>query len=208
MKLQILDWENKKNGEIELEDSVFKAVIREDLISDVVRWQRARRRQGSHNAKDRGDVRGGGIKPFRQKGTGNARQGSIRSPLLRKGGVIHGPHPRSYDYKLPSSIKKIALKGTLSQLAKQGSICVVVDMLSKTGKTKDLKNSLEKIGVKKALLVDQSRDEKFYRACKNLPSCQYIPVAGLNVLDLLKYQYVVFTKAGVEQVNLRYGGKK
>lgn len=205
MKVDVLNWDKKKEGQVELSTSVFKTEIRADLISDLIRWQRARKRQGTHNTKDRGDVRGGGIKPFRQKGTGNARQGSIRSPLLRKGGVIHGPHPKSYAYKLPSKIRKRALVSVLSSLYEGGTVYVVSDMVSEQAKTKDIHSKLQRFGVKRALLVDTEKDTNFNRACRNLKDFQYTTVQGLNGFDLLKYQTVIFTKASVEKVNANYG---
>ena len=140
---------------------------------------------------------GGGKKPFRQKGTGNARQGSIRSPLNRTGGVTFGPKPRSYKYTLPSKIKKTALKQTLSWLVKEKKVFFLEDMKSPEGKTKELYERLKNFGLKKALLVDQDVDPLFKRACANLKSFQVLPVKGLNVYDLLKYGQLMISKNSV-----------
>lgn len=201
LKIDVLSWEKKKISSLSLDQDIFAQKTRLDIISDIVRWQLARRRQGSHSVKTRADVRGGGAKPFRQKGTGRARQGSIRSPLLRKGGVAHGPHPRSYATDLPSKVRKIGMRSLLSYFYSKKLLFVVENMISKDGKTKELNIRLNKFGLDQALLVDQKKDAFFARACKNLPSYQFIHVQGLNVYDLLKYGRVVFTENGINEVS-------
>lgn len=201
MKLDVLNWKKEKKGSIELDSFVFDQKIRLDIISEIVRWQRARKRKGSHKVKTRGDVRGGGIKPFRQKGTGRARQGSIRSPLLVGGGVAHGPRPRSYATGLPSKLRNFGLRSCLSYRASQKSIFIVEDMLSKEGKTKEVLQRFKNFGLTQALLVDQTKDVQFDRACRNLDQYQLIPVRGINVFDLLKYKQIVFTKKGIEELS-------
>ena len=207
-KIDILNWEKTKTGTADLNPDVFNQKVRLDILSDIVRWQRAKKRQGSHNVKTRGDVRGGGAKPFRQKGTGRARQGSIRSPLLRGGGVAHGPHPKDYSTKISAKVRKFGIKSALSHVYAQKSLFVVEDMVSKEGKTKELCQRFKKFGLEKALLVDQEKDVGFARACRDLPHHQLSLVRGLNVFDLLKYKQVVFSKKGLEKLHQIYSGKK
>ena len=197
LKAKLLNWKKEKVADLELPPSLFHQEIRWELINEVVRWQRACARQGTHKAKTRADVSGGGKKPFRQKGTGNARQGSIRSPLNRGGGVTFGPKPRSYKYVLPAKIRKTALRQTLSWLWNEKRVFFMEDMNSPEGKTKELSNRLKNFGLKKALLVDQDGDPLFKRACANLKSFQFLPVEGLNVYDLLKYDHLVMSKKSV-----------
>ena len=201
--VDIFDWEKKKCGEIKLNASVFKQEVRLDIMSELVRAGQARKRQGSHNVKTRAEVRGGGAKPFRQKGTGRARQGSSRSPLLRAGGVIHGPKPRKYSKKIGAKVKKLGIRSTLSYLLSKSAFIVVEDMVSKEGKTKELNNKLQKFSPK-SLLVDYEKNLLFSRACRNLPSYQLLEVRGLNVYDLLKYEYVICTRNAVEKIHEIY----
>ena len=173
-------------------------------MSELVRAGQAARRQGSHNVKTRAEVRGGGAKPFRQKGTGRARQGSSRSPLLRTGGVIHGPKPRKYSKKIGAKVKKLGIRSTLSYLFSKSAFVVVEDMVSKEGKTKDLYQKLKNFSPK-SLLVDDQKNLLFARACRNLPSYQLLEARGLNVYDVLKYDYMICTKSAVEQIHKIYG---
>ena len=202
--VDVLNWEKKKCGGIQLDASIFKESPRLDIMSEMVRMNQAARRQGSHNAKTRAEVRGGGAKPFRQKGTGRARQGSSRSPLLRAGGVIHGPKPRKYTKKVGAKVKKLGMRSALSYLFSKSAFVVVEDMVSKEGKTKALNQTLKKFSPK-SLLVDDERDLLFSRACRNLPRYQLISAQGLNVYDLLKYEYVICTRKAVEKIHKIYG---
>ena len=208
MKVSILNWNKNKEGEVSLDPVVFEQKVRLDLLSHIVRWQLAKRRQGSHHAKTRAEVSGGGIKPFRQKGTGRARQGSIRSPLLRSGGKSFGPKNRDYSTKLPAKIRKFGIKSALSYCVSKDHLFVVQDMASSKGKTKELSQRLKKFGLKKALLVDHKKEDSFARACRNIPSYQLAEVKGLNVYDILKYENVVLTKSALEEVHKTYGEKK
>ncbi len=204
MTVDVFNWEKKKCGEIQLNTSIFKQDVRLDIMSELVRMGQAKKRQGSHNIKTRAEVRGGGAKPFRQKGTGRARQGSSRSPLLRAGGVIHGPKPRKYSKKIGAKVKKLGIRSTLSYLLSKDAFVVVEDMTSKEGKTKELNNRLKKFSPK-SLLVDHDKNVFFSRACRNLPYYQLLEVQGLNVYDLLKYKYVICTKNAVEKIHEIYG---
>ena len=206
--IDVFNWDKKKTGQIQLNPDIFSADIRTDILSEMVRFQRAKKRQGSHSVKTRGDVRGGGKKPFRQKGTGRARQGSIRSPLLRAGGVSHGPHPRDYSTKLPKKVKKLGMCSVLSYLHSKKLLWVVEDMVSNDGKTKELCLCFKKFGTDRALLVDVEKNSLFYRACRNLPKYQWLPVKGMNVYDFLKYKQAIFTRKSIEAINQMYTTKK
>ncbi|MCB0413548.1 MAG: 50S ribosomal protein L4 [Bdellovibrionales bacterium] len=207
-KLNLIDWSNKSVGEVEASSDIFEAPVRKDILHSIVRWQLAGRRQGTHQAKTRAMVSGGGKKPFKQKGTGNARQGSTRSPLLEGGGVIFGPKPRDYSFSIPKKVKRQALKSALSYLQGEGRLRVVDSMESKDGKTKSLKTSLDGLDLRKALLIDSQINEMFARASKNLPTFKYITVAGVNVFDLLKYDNAIITKSGLEKLEARINGDK
>lgn len=206
MKAEIVNWKKEKVGELDLPEDLFQKEMKLELINEVVRWQRACARRGTHKAKTRADVRGGGKKPFRQKGTGNARQGSIRSPLNRGGGVTFGPKPRSYEYTLPMKIRKAALKQVLSWLWKEKKVFFLEDMKSSKGKAKELSMRLKNFGVNKALLVDQGMDPLFKRACANLESFQFLPVEGLNVYDVLRYGNLMMSKKSVSFLVEKYKG--
>lgn len=203
--VDVLNWEKKKVGSVKLEDSVFEAPVKPEIIQTVVKWQLACRRQGTHQAKTRGEVRGGGKKPFKQKGTGNARQGSSRSPLMPGGGITFGPRVRDYSYTLPKKVRRLGLRMALSQLMSEGRLFVVDEMKSADGKTKDLAKRLKSFGVSKALLVDADRDGQFDRASRNLKNFRYFGVEGLNVYDLMKYETAVVTRDSIDKIVTRCG---
>lgn len=204
-KVDILKWDKTKVGSLEFSDEVFGSPIREDLMHQVVRWQLACRRQGTHQAKTRSEVRGGGAKPFKQKGTGRARQGSSRSPILRGGAVVHGPRPRDYSYALPKKVKQLALKSALSYLFASDKIVVVDSLSSEGGKTKELAQRLSGFGLKKAVLVDGKETPLFKQAVHNLYKFCYYSTQGVNVHDLLKYDTLVITKEALDGIYTRCG---
>ncbi len=204
-KIEVLNWKKEKSGDMEVPDKLIGEDIRKDILHGLVRWQLAGRRQGTHNTKNRGDVRGGGKKPYKQKGTGNARQGSSRSPLLRGGSVIHGPHPRNYSFHMNRKVKQLGLRSALSWLYGEQRLFVVSDMTSKEGKTKELADRLCFFGLSKGLLIDSKKDEMFGRACRNLPGFRYNEVDGLNVYDLLKYDAVVLARSSMDKVIQKCG---
>ena len=205
-KVSIYSWDKKASGDIELPKEIFEQEFRKDVLHSVVRWQLACRRQGTHSTKTKGLVSGGGKKPFKQKGTGNARQGSSRSPLMPGGGTAFGPTPRDYSYSLPKKTRQAGLKIALSYLLKNEKLWVVKDMASE-GKTNELNKRLVKFGLKKALLVDAKEEAMFKRAAKNLKNFRYMSSDGINVYDLLKYDGAVMTKSSVEKIVARLGGK-
>lgn len=202
--VEVFDWNRKKTGEVDLPADVFGLEVRKDILHTLVKWQLACRRQGTHMTKTKGLVSGGGKKPFKQKGTGNARQGSSRSPLMPGGGTMFGPTPRSYAYNLPKKVRQLGLKTALSHLVKEGKLLVVNDMKA-TGKTKELAQRFRQFGIAKAVLVDRELDQLFARASKNIPKIRYYTPAGLNVYDLLKYDTAVITKSSIEDIMKRCG---
>ncbi len=197
--INVMNWKKEKVGSIDLAPDVFELEVKKDVLHTVVRWQLASRRQGTHMTKTKGFVSGGGKKPFKQKGTGNARQGSTRSPLMPGGGTMFGPQPRNYAYVLPKKMRRVGLSMALSHLFKEGKLFVVDNMASE-GKTSELNKRLKSFGINKAVLVDSITDEKFQIAARNLQNYKYFPVAGLNVFDLLKYDAAVITKNSINKI--------
>ncbi len=205
--IEVLNLDNKKVGSADLSADIFEREVRKDILQTVVKWQLAKKRQGTHKAKTRTDVSGGGVKPYKQKGTGNARRGSSRSPLIRGGGVIFGPNPRNYEFSLPKKVKRVAVKYALSYLYKAGKLIVVDSLESSEGKTKALAKQLSGMGLKKSVLVGESLNENFERASRNIPKFVYQPVEGVNVYDLLKYDSVVLEKASLAKLEARLGAE-
>lgn len=203
--VDVLGWDKKKVGSVELDGSVFGIPVKKEILQTVVRWQLAGRRQGTAKSKTRAEVSGGGKKPFKQKGTGNARQGSTRSPLMPGGGITFGPVPRDYSYVLPKKVRRLGLRTALSFLKKEGRLFVVDGMQSTDGKTKDIAKKLKSFGLAKAVLVDSKSDAKFSQASRNLAKYRYYGVEGLNVYDLLKYDNVILTKASVATIVEKLG---
>lgn len=197
--VNVLNWKKEKVGTVELAPEVFGREVKKELLHEVVKWQLASRRQGTSMTKTKGLVSGGGKKPFKQKGTGNARQGSIRSPLMPGGGTTFGPQPRSYAYVLPKKVRRLGLSMALSHLVKEGRL-FVVDQMNGEGKTNELSKRLKGFGLTKAVLVDAQQNEMLRRASRNLQSFKYFPVDGLNVFDLLKYDAAVITKESVARI--------
>jgi len=206
--VEVINLDNAKVGKADLSAELFEIRVRKDIIQTVVKWQLAKRRQGTHNAKTRTDVSGGGAKPYKQKGTGNARRGSSRSPLIRGGGVIFGPSPRDYSFSLPKKVRKAAVKSALSYLFENNKVIVVDSLVSESGKTKVLSAQLEKLGLKKSLLVSTELNEEFDRASRNLPKFLYLPVDGVNVYDLLKFDSLVIEKEALPLLEEKLQTKK
>lgn len=205
--VEVVNLDNKKVGSAELSADLFERAVRKDILQTVVRWQLAKRRQGTHKAKNRSAVSGGGAKPYKQKGTGNARRGSSRSPLIRGGGAIFGPSPRDYSFALPKKIKKAAVKYALSHLYKTGKLVVVDSLESTDGKTKALAAQLKGMGLKRSVLLGDSLNENFERASRNIPKFVYQPVEGINVYDLLKYDGLVLEQASLSKLEERLGAE-
>lgn len=205
--VEVVNLDNKKVGSVDLSADLFERAVRKDILQTVVRWQLAKKRQGTHKAKSRGLVSGGGAKPYKQKGTGNARRGSTRSPLIRGGGVIFGPSPRDYTFSVPKKIRKAAVKYALSHLYKSGKVIVVDALDSKAGKTKDLAAQLSGMGLKKSVLLGGELNENFERASRNIPKFVYQPVEGVNVYDLLKYDNIVLEKSSLSKLEEKLGAE-
>lgn len=197
--VNVLNWKKEKVGTVDLAPEIFEREVKKEVLHEVVKWQLASRRQGTTMTKTKGLVSGGGKKPFKQKGTGNARQGSTRSPLMPGGGTTFGPQPRSYAYVLPKKVRRAGLSMALSHLVKEGRLFVVDNMTSE-GKTNEINKRLQSFGLSKAVLVDSQTNETFKRATRNLVKFKYFPVEGLNVFDLLKYDAAVITKESVAKI--------
>jgi large subunit ribosomal protein L4 len=198
-KVEVLNWKKDKVGTIELPANTFEVEVKPAVLHSVVKWQLDSRRQGTAATKTKGLVSGGGKKPFKQKGTGNARQGSTRSPLMPGGGTTFGPEPRNYDFAMPKKVRRLGLKMALSYLLKEGKL-FVIDNMKADGKTKSLAKQLDGFGIKKAVLIDVKTEDTMKRASRNLQSFRYYGVEGLNVFDLLKYDSVVLTKDSVANI--------
>jgi large subunit ribosomal protein L4 len=198
-KVEVLNWNKEKIGTVELPADTFEVEVKPSVLHAVVKWQLDSRRQGNAATKTKGLVSGGGKKPFKQKGTGNARQGSTRSPLMPGGGTTFGPEPRSYSFAMPKKVRKLGLKMALSHLLKEGKL-VVLDTLSTSGKTKDLLKNLKSLGLGKAVLIDAHVEDNTKRAALNLPKFKYFSVDGVNVYDLLKYDGAVLSKSSIEAI--------
>jgi large subunit ribosomal protein L4 len=208
MQLDVVDIKGKKVGAVEVADEVFGAPIKENLFWEVVKAQRAAKRAGTHATKTREFVRGGGKKPYRQKGTGNARQGSSRAPHFVGGGVVFGPHPRSYEYTVPKKVRRAALASALSLCAQEQKI-VIVDQLSfDKPKTKEMAGVLKALGLGKVLVVDKAENEKLTLSVRNLATAKYLAPEGLNVYDILNYPGLVISKDAVKAVESRVLGAK
>jgi large subunit ribosomal protein L4 len=195
----------KKGGSLELDPAVFEAPIRPHLFHAEVRRQLARRRSGTHSTKNRSAVAGGGAKPWRQKGTGRARQGSTRSPQWAGGGAVFGPVPRSYEHKLTKKARMAALRGALSQKLGEEALLVVEDIQLEGFGTRAVVEILDGLGVagESVLLVIGDADEKIEVSARNLPQVSVIRAEGLNVYDVLRHARLVLTRGAVEKVAAR-----
>ncbi|KRN94842.1 50S ribosomal protein L4 [Pediococcus stilesii] len=190
-----------QNGDVELNADIFGIEPNNDVVFEAVVMQRASMRQGTHAVKNRSAVRGGGRKPWRQKGTGRARQGSIRSPQWRGGGIVFGPTPRSYAYSIPKKMRRLALKSVLSQKVLDESLVVVDEFKFETPKTKDFAKSLSNLNVeKKALLVLEEDNESAVLAARNLSNVKIVEPSGINVLDIMNSDKLVITQKALSQV--------
>lgn len=205
--IDVLDLTAKKVGSIELHDGVFAAPIRKHLLTEVVNWQRAKARAGTQSVKTRTEVNGTTKKPYGQKHTGNARQGDMKAPHMRGGGVAFAPKPRDYDYALPKAKKRAALAVALSLKVKEGGIKVVKSFEMKEAKTKAVAGALKALGTPKTLLVDGD-NTNLQRASRNLGESRYLHVDGLNVLDLLKYPTLVISESAVKAIQSRLLGEE
>lgn len=200
-KVALLNQTGSQVGDIELNDLVFGIEPNESVLFDAVVAQRASLRQGNHKVKNRSEVAGGGRKPWKQKGTGRARQGSIRSPQWRGGGVVFGPTPRSYSYKLPKKVRRLALRSALSSAVANENLVVLEGLAFDAPKTKEFTKLVTDLSVgKKALFVTADLDENVALSARNIKGMTVVPANGINVLDLLGHDKVVMTKGAVEKI--------
>jgi large subunit ribosomal protein L4 len=202
MQIEIRTLDNTSAGNAELPDEVFAAEPRADIMARVVHWQLAKRRAGTHKAKGMGEVQGTTKKPWRQKGTGRARQGSLRAPQFRTGGVVHGPVVRDHGYDLPKKVRRLGLISALSQKRAEGKL-VVLDGLGNAAKTKDLAVKFRTLGWRSVLIVDQAVDAGFARASRNIPGIDVLPTVGANVYDILNHDMLAITTSGVAALRQR-----
>jgi large subunit ribosomal protein L4 len=181
MQIDVVNLEGQKVGQMDVADAVFATKVKDSLLWEAVKAQQAAKRKGTHSTKTRMHVRGGGRKPFRQKGTGNARQGSIRSPNYVGGGVVFGPHPRSYEYTLPRKVKKAALASALSLRAQEKKLVVVDKLVMEAPKSKRIALVLKTLGFDSALVVDAKGNHNLVKSIRNLAAHACLPPEGLNV---------------------------
>lgn len=198
---------NERAGSLELDPRVFAAPVREHLFHAEVRRQLARRRAGTHSTKNRSAVSGGGAKPWRQKGTGRARQGSIRAPQWRGGGAVFGPVPRSYEHRLPKKARRAALRSALSLRAGEEAIRVIDSFGLAEYRTREMARILDTLGLggRSVLIVIEAADPFVEKSARNLPRVGVIRAEGLNVYDVLRHEMLLMTRAAVQAVEARLG---
>ena len=200
-KLSVLSQTGSSVGDIELNAAIFGIVPNEAVLFEALVQQRASLRQGNHKVKNRSEVAGGGRKPWAQKGTGRARQGSIRSPQWRGGGIVFGPSPRSYSYKLPKKVRRLALLSALSSKVIEENVIVLEGLAFNAPRTKEFIQVLKDLSIdKKALIVTADLDETVALSARNIPGISVVTASGINVLDLVGHDKLVMTKAAVEKI--------
>ena len=200
----VYNMEGKEVGTLELNDAVFGVEVNEHLVHMAVLQQLANNRQGTQKAKTRSEVRGGGRKPWRQKGTGHARQGSTRAPQWTGGGMVFAPVPRDYSFKINKKEKRAALKSVLTAAVQENKLIVVDELKLDEIKTKKFAEVMKNLKVDKALVVINENDEKIVMSAKNIPSIKVSQIETINVYDILKYSNVVLTKAAVATIEEVY----
>jgi large subunit ribosomal protein L4 len=210
MKVKVVTLENKAAGDIELNDLIFGLEVRKDLLHRMVEWQRAKARAGTHKTKTVSEISGTGKKPYKQKGTGNARQGSLRSAQFRTGATIFGPVVRSHEYGMPKKVRKLALKVALSSKQADGTLFILDSAKVQTSKTKatlktkELAEAFKKHGWDAPLIIDGSElDEGFAKAARNIKFVDILPQEGANVYDILRHKQLVLTTDAVKHLEER-----
>ncbi|HXC90145.1 MAG TPA: 50S ribosomal protein L4 [Stellaceae bacterium] len=203
-KVVVRNLDNQEVGDIDLDDAVFALPVRRDILARVVNWQLAKRRAGTHKTKGISEIQGTTKKPYKQKGTGRARQGSLRSPQFRGGAVIFGPVVRSHAFDLQKKVRRLGLKTALSAKLGEGKLVVIDAAHAEEAKTKALRTRLEVLGWGSVLIIDGAAvDQNFARAARNLPRVDVLPQQGANVYDILRRDTLVLTRAAVEQLEAR-----
>ncbi|MFP4346829.1 MAG: 50S ribosomal protein L4 [Thermodesulfobacteriota bacterium] len=196
--VDVLNTKGEKVSEIELAEDIFNVPVKSSVLHEVVTMQRAARRSGTASVKNRSDIVGSTKKLFRQKGTGRARRGDIKSPLLRGGGVVFGPHPRSYAYKVPKKVRKLALKMALSSKVRDNEMIVLDRLELERVKTKDFVSIIKNLDTDNVLLVTDQKDENLELSSRNVPNVKVLRSEGLNVYDLLRYKNVILLESAVK----------
>ena len=199
-QVDVFDLEKKKTGKVELKSEIFEQPVKESLLHLVVRWQLASRRAGSASTKTRGEVRGGGKKPWKQKGLGRARSGSNRSPIWRGGGVTFGPKPKDWSFSLPKKVRKQAIRSALSHKFNENEIYVVDSFELPEIKTRHVTSFLKNFDIAKCLILIDDSNEKLVKSSNNLKDVKVLNNNGLNVYDLLNFKHLVMTKSSLEKV--------
>ncbi len=205
MQADIRTLDNGSAGTAELPEAIFGQVPRVDILARVIHWQLAKRRAGTHRTKGMGEVSGTTRKPYKQKGTGNARQGSLRAPQFRTGGVVHGPVVRDHGYDLPKKVRRLGLISALSQKQAEGRL-VVVESAAGGGKTGELADKLRALGWGTTLFVDHVVDAGFARASRNLKGVDVLPSVGANVYDIMRHDTLALTTAAITALQARLDG--
>jgi large subunit ribosomal protein L4 len=203
MKATVRTLDNQEVGDIELAEDVFGVPVRRDILARVVNWQLAKRRAGTHKTKGISDISGTTKKPYKQKGTGRARQGSLRSPQFRGGAVIFGPVVRSHEFGLQKKVRRLGLKTALSAKQAEGKLIVIDAARVDDAKTKVLRARFDALGWESVLIIDGAVDDGFARAARNLPKVDVLPEKGANVYDILRRDTLVLTRDAVQQLEAR-----
>ena len=204
MKCKVINLDNKAAGEIDLAEEIFAVAVRKDILARMVNYQLAKRRSGTHKVKTRGEIQGSNRKPFRQKGSGRARQGTTRASQMRGGATVFGPVVRSHAHKLQKKVRRLALKSALSSKQADGKLIVIDDAKLKGPKTSDLVGRFGKLGWSNVLIVGGAElDGNFTRAAANIPNVDVLPSQGANVYDILRRDILVLTREAVENLEAR-----
>ena len=196
----VFDIEKNKVAQVELNDAIFGAEVNEAVVYDVIKMQMAARRSGTSSTKTRSDVRGGGKKPWRQKGTGRARAGTTRSPIWRGGGIVFGPHPRDYSFSVPKKVRRRALISVLSMKLKEDKMVILKDFPMEKISTKAFKNVVDLFGFKKALFVLNDKNEVLLKSSRNIRNIKMIRSEGINVYDVLNCEHLVLLEPSVKKI--------
>ncbi|MCX7769982.1 MAG: 50S ribosomal protein L4 [Proteobacteria bacterium] len=204
-KMPVYDQNFTKVEEIEVSDAVFFSPVKDYLIHTVVKMQLANKRQGTASTKTRGEVSGGGKKPWRQKGTGRARAGSIRSPLWRKGAIIFGPKPRDYSYTVPKKVRRAAMRSALSLKNKENKLFIIDDIKLPEIKTKHFSSILKAFNINNTLLVIPEKNKEVELSARNIPNVKVLCTDSLNVYDVMKYENIMLHKQSLEKIEGVYG---
>ena len=200
----VFNKEGNKVADMELNESIFAAEVNEYALHQVVVALLANKRQGTQSTKTRSEVRGGGIKPWRQKGTGRARQGSIRAPQWIKGGIVFAPKPRDYRVSVPKSMRKVAMKSALTSKVQENQMIILESLNFEAPKTKNIIEMLKALEANKALIITAESNEVVYKSARNIQGISIIPANNINVYDLLKYEKLIITKEAVSKIEEVY----